>query len=140
MKKSSKINLKQSLNTDLTVEALLAILAQKDQQLAAKSARIELLEEQLRLATLRKFAASSEKSAYQISLFDEAELEGSLDDLNQQVEALEEQPKKKSQSTRKRGFAENLPRKQVHISLTDAEILIGRAKTELAFLFLTEFE
>jgi transposase len=121
MKKSSKINLKQSLNTDLTVEALLAILAQKDQQLAAKSERIELLEEQLRLATLRKFAASSEKSAYQISLFDEAELEGSLDDLNQQVEALEEQPKKKSQSTRKRGFAENLPRKQVHISLTDAE-------------------
>ena len=55
MKKSSKINLKQSLNTDLTVEALLAILAQKDQQLAAKSERIELLEEQLRLATLRKF-------------------------------------------------------------------------------------
>ena len=84
-------------------------------------AEVDKLNELLRLATLRKFAASSEKSAYQIDLFDEAELEGSLDDLNQQVDALEEAPKQKQKQSRKRGFAENLPRKQVHISLTDAE-------------------
>ncbi|WP_419622109.1 hypothetical protein, partial [Thiolapillus sp.] len=42
-----------------------------------------LLEEQLRLARLRKFGARSEKLPFQDELFDEAELEVSLEDVEQ---------------------------------------------------------
>ena len=61
---------------------------------------------------------------HQSDLFDEAELEVSLDDLNQQVNDQEDLPKQnelKKASSRKRSFAENLPRQQIHITLTDEE-------------------
>lgn len=130
MKKSPKTQSKQASYADLSVDDLLAILAQKDQLLndqnqliSNKEQRIGLLEEQLRLATIRRFAASSEKMPNQGSLFDEAELEASLDELNAQVDALENTDKQppKQPKTRKSGFAENLPRVQVSIPLTDEQ-------------------
>ena len=47
--------------------------------------RINLLEEYLRLATVQKFGASSENLAFQSDLFDEAEIEVALSELEEQL-------------------------------------------------------
>src|SRR5690554_2530211 len=49
--------------------------------LKAAHRRIELLEEMNRLLKTQKFSASSEKSKFQLNLFDETELEAQLDEL-----------------------------------------------------------
>ncbi|MGB5454798.1 MAG: IS66 family transposase, partial [Gammaproteobacteria bacterium] len=51
------------------------IIEDKDRQLEHYEKLITLLEEQLHLSKLQRFASSSEKSRFQIDLFDEAELE-----------------------------------------------------------------
>ena len=73
---------KQGSYERLSASELLAILAEKDQFLKDKDRiiddrdkRINLLEEYLRLVTIQKYGASSEKVAFQSDLFDEAELE-----------------------------------------------------------------
>jgi len=50
-------------------------LKAKDKAIRQRDRYIALLEEQLRLKKAQQFAASSEKLAYQIQLFDEAEME-----------------------------------------------------------------
>ena len=44
---------------------------------------LRLYEEAERLAKIQRFAPSSEKSKFQVNLFDEAELEQAIDDLDQ---------------------------------------------------------
>ena len=54
------------------------VIRHQEKLLEEKNHQIELLEELLRLAKVQKFAASSEKSVYQIDLFDEVELKRPL--------------------------------------------------------------
>lgn len=133
----------------LTQAELLAMLVEKDQllvdkdqrldgqsqiiqhqtkQLNDKNQRIDLLEELLRLAKVQKFAASSEKSVYQIDLFDEAELEASIQTLAEQLPEdtlpVAVRPKK-----RQRGFSDQLTRVRVELPLSDAE----KAEAESTF-------
>ena len=103
-----------------------AVLA-RDKRIKSQERIIKLLEEQLRLARIRKFAASSEKLPFQIGLFDEAELEVSLTELDEQI-AEEEPPARPRPKTRNRGFAEDLPRKRIELRLSEAE-KIGASKT-----------
>ena len=122
------------------------ILAEKDRAIAERDAQIkehqaliarqqqllQLMEEELRLARLRKFGARSEKLPFQGALFDEAELEVSLSEIEQQVDEAEEaigQAKPRRPRRRKAdGFDENLPRIQVHLELDEQE-KAGATKT-----------
>ena len=146
--------MKTALDTDLnlTIPAslppadLLRIIAEKDRVIAEHKALLEerearlkereallaeqqkllrLLEEQLRLARLRKFGSSSEKQPFQGELFDEAELEVSLEEVEQELAeakaAAGAEPKKPRKRRKADGFDENLPRLQVHLSLDEAE-------------------
>lgn len=80
---------------------------------------IQLLEEYLRLAKLRQYAAKSEKIPGQGDLFDEAELEVALE---AQGDLLpdDEQQKPKSKK-RQRQFSSDLPRVRVEHRLTEDE-------------------
>jgi transposase len=79
---------------------------------------ISLLEEYLRLAKVQKYGASSEKSALQVDLFDEAELEVSLGELEDQLPDHDTvRPRKK----RNRGFNIKLRRERIDLPLTDEE-------------------
>jgi len=95
------------------------LIEDKDRQLKKYETLIKLLEEQLHLSKLQRFASSSEKSRFQIDFFDEAELEQALSDLDKQIPE-EHQPKKKSRKKRE-GFSAELPRVRIEITLTDEE-------------------
>ena len=83
----------------LSTAELLSVVEDLQQELAAKSAEIQqrdqavkqrdhtiqILEELLRWKRIQQFGASSEKSAHQIQLFDEAELEVEIDALRDQL-------------------------------------------------------
>ena len=97
MKTAPKIPVKPNPYEGLSADAFLAILAEKeaahekqiqerDRAIRERDTRIKLLEEQLRLATIRKFAASSEKQPFQVNLFDETELEAALRELDEELE------------------------------------------------------
>jgi transposase len=109
-----------------------ALLKEREALIARQQQLLRLMEEELRLARLRKFGARSEKLPFQGELFDEAELEVSLSEIEQQVDQAEEaagQPKPRKPRRRKAdGFDENLPRIQVHLAL-DAEEKAGASKT-----------
>ena len=98
------------------------------QKTALKDAhrRIQLLEEMNRLLKTQKFSASSEKSTFQLNLFDEAELETQLDELFDVLpETLEESEEiaqqRKVRQTRQRGFSANLVRERIEHTLTELE-------------------
>jgi len=121
------------------VPDLLQVLAEKDDlieqkdHLIAEHTRIiaeqqkllRLMEEQLRLARQRRFGASSEKLSFQGDLFDEAELEVALSEVEAQLpdEAPSKPPRKKRE-----GFSDRLPRIQIHLPLSDEE-KAGASKT-----------
>ena len=155
MKTASDIHLNPSSPAPLPAADLLRILEEKDHLLADQEVRLSnqeaelakqqallkeretlnaelrkhilLLEEQLRLARLRKFGARSEKLPFQGELFDEAELEVSLEEVEKEL--AEAEPKKpRKRHTKADGFDENLPRIQVHLEL-DAEEKAGARKT-----------
>jgi transposase len=94
------------------------VIVKRDQQ-------IQLLEELLRLRKIQKFTASSEKLAFQVSLFDEVELESLISDLTDQLpEDITEEltdDEKSRKRTRKRGFSANLERLRIELSLSEAE-------------------
>jgi transposase len=136
----------------LTAAELLALLEQKDELLQVHQRHLEdkndlireqekhirLLEEYLRLAKVQRFCASSEKLPFQSDLFDEAELEVALSEFEDRLpedERVRPRPK-----TRRRGFAENLPRIQIHLHLSDAEksdadkTFFTKVKEELDFV------
>ena len=103
-----------------------ARLLNQDKALDAAHRRIELLEEINRLLKAQKFSASSEKSKFQLNLFDETELEALLDEL---LDALPETPdegegivqQRKERQTRERGFSAHLVRERIEHKLTELE-------------------
>ena len=121
------------------------IIAERDKRLRAQHNTIILLEEKLRLANLRKFAASSEKLSFQVELFDEVEMEAALSDLEEQlpeenVEADAEAPSRATRKRRNRGFSEDLPRKRIELCLGDEEkagastTFFSKVKEELEYI------
>ena len=107
-----------------------ALLKERETLIAEQQKLLRLLEEQLRLARLRRFGSSSEKRPFQGELFDEAELEVSLEEVEKEL--AEAEPKKpRKRHTKADGFDENLPRIQVHLEL-DAEEKAGARKTSSA--------
>jgi len=99
MQRTGKLLKNQYDPEALKVPDLLALLAEKDQLLAdtqhaldhknhiirEQQKYITLVEEYLRLAKIRRFGSRSEKLAFQVDLFDEAELEVALGDLEEQL-------------------------------------------------------
>ena len=134
MKTAPDISPNPSAPASLPPADLRRILEEKDRLLAQQQAlnaelrkHILLLEEQLRLARLRKFGARSEKLPFQGELFDEAELEVSLKEVEKEL--AEAEPKKpRKRRTKADGFDENLPRIQVRLTL-DEEEKAGANKT-----------
>ena len=133
---------KQASYEGLDVPELLAALAGKDQLLDAKDEllqvhekhlddknhiireqqkRIAIIEEYLRLAKVQRFGSSSEKLPFQGDIFDEAELDVALSDLEEQLPDDEEVVRKIRPRKRKRGFSDTLPRVRINLPLTDEE-------------------
>jgi len=81
---------------------------------------LKLLEEELRLARQRRFGASSEKLPFQGDFFDEAELEQSLSDVEQQLAEAGE-PRKKAPRKKRTGFSDKLLRIRVDLPLSEAD-------------------
>ncbi len=113
-------------------------LCNKDQQIQQQSTRIRLLEEYLHLARVQRFGASSEKTAFQSDLFDEAELEVALSEIETRLP--DEDRVRPRAKTRKRGFSEDLERIKIHLTLTDDEkagavsTFFSKVKEELEFI------
>jgi transposase len=152
MQSARKKQQKQGSYEGLSASQLLAILAEKDDLLQThqkhisdkdhiileQGKRIDLLEEYLRLVTVQKFGASSEKLGFQSDLFDEAEVEVALSELEEQLpEEDRVRPQKKK---RKRGFSDKLQRVQIHLALSDEEkegatkTFFTKVKEELEFI------
>lgn len=95
------------------------IIAHHKKQIAEYKKLLKLFEEAERLAKLRKFGASSEKSSFQIDFFDEAELEEAFNDLESQIpdEHKPEKPPRKKRC----GFSDKLPRVRVELTLSEEE-------------------
>ena len=107
-------------------------LASKEQAIRQRDTRIDRLEELLRLKTVQKFAANSEKHSHQITLFDEAETEAEIEALR---EALPEQAEpdgdelpRPARQSRQRGFSATLRRKRIELTLSEDE-KAGASKT-----------
>lgn len=159
MQMSQKTQQKQTTYSTLDAQELLTLLAEKERLLEEQNSLlcihqnqlndkdklireqqkyIRLMEEQLRLAILRKFSSSSEKMPWQGCLFDEAELEVALVNIEEQLpEDATSTPKK---ATRQRGFSENLPRQQIYLTLSEEEkadaikTFFSKVKEELEFI------
>ncbi len=123
---------KQQVFVSPTVPDLLELVASKDELLSQKDQLIterdhiiteqqkllKLMEEQLRLALQQRFGSSSEKHPYQGDLFDEAELEEALSDIDAQLP--DDEPAKPPRKKRE-GFSDKLPRIRVDLPLSDEE-------------------
>lgn len=136
MKLAAKTQEEHSAYAGLDAAELLAILAEKDELIDIQKKHLDdkehtnkgledlvkLLEERLRLATLKRFSSSSERMPHQGQLFDEAEMEVSLSDLEEEIEQIEaESGTKRKKTTRRRQFSENLQRLQIHARLSEEE-------------------
>ena len=139
MKTAPKTQQKQSVYSGLSTAELLAVIAEKDASLQRQNKALRhgdqyivLLEEKLNLSKVQKFSASSEKLAYQIDLFDEAELEQAIDDIDDIDALLPDELLTEAavaaKKTRKRGFSSSLTRVRVELTLTDAE-KVGAVRT-----------
>ena len=112
-----------------------------EKQLQGYQALIKVYEEAERLAKIQKYAASSEKSKCQFDVFDEAELEQALSDLEDQIDTEEAQqenrPARKKSRKKRTGFSPDLPRVRVELTLSDEEkagatnTFFSRVKEEL---------
>lgn len=126
-----------------------AALAEQETQLQSQSSTIakrdnyiELLEELLRLKQIQKFAASSEKLAHQIHLFDEAELEAEIEALRDQLldDVEEEDAPRAPRKRRQRGFSDTLLRERIELALSEEEkagaskTFFTKVKEELQFI------
>lgn len=143
MQETGKKQTNQDRYNGLSASELVALLAQKDALLHTQQQtlndkdhiiceqqnRIALIEEYLRLAKIQRYGSSSEKQPCQATLFDEAELEVALSDLEAQLPEDDEVVKKtRPKKRRKRGFSEKLPRVQIHLTLSEEE-KAGATKT-----------
>jgi transposase len=103
---------------------------------------IQILEELLRWKRIQQFGASSEKSAHQIHLFDEAELEAEIDDLRNQLpdDVKEEEAPPASRKRRQRGFSDKLVRERIELTLSEedkagaSKTFLTKVKEELQFI------
>ena len=122
-----------------------AVIKDRDETVREREHYIEILEELLRWKRAQKFAASSEKSAHQIHLFDEAEMETEIDRLRDQLpDGVEgdanDDSIKPSRKRRQRGFSESLLRERIELTLTDEQkagaikTFFTKVKEELAFI------
>lgn len=138
---------------DLDTVALLALLTEKDTQLALaqhqlrdtqshvkqQKTYIHILEEYLRLAAIKRFGASSEKLDFQVDLFDEAELEVALAELEEQLPE-DERVVPPTKTTRHRGFSDTLNRVRIDCLLSEADkvgaqrTFFTKVKEELEFI------
>ena len=107
-----------------------AEIQQRDQAIKQREHTIQILEELLRWKRIQQFGASSEKSAHQIHLFDEAELEAEIDALRDQLpdDVKEEGAPPASRKRRQRGFSGTLLRERIELTLSDEE-KVGASKT-----------
>ncbi|SOB78105.1 Transposase [Marinobacter sp. LV10R510-11A] len=107
-----------------------AEIQQRNQEVKQRDHYIQILEELLRWKRIQQFGASSEKSAHQIHLFDEAELEVEIDALRDQLpdDVKEEEAPPASRKRRQRGFSETLLRERIELTLSDEE-KVGASKT-----------
>lgn len=116
------------------------VIQSKDEAIQHLERYVALLEEQLRLKRAQQFAASSERHADQISLFDEAELEVAIEALSAQLPEEEPTPSSPKKTTRQRGFSDNLLRERVELCLSDEEkagasrTFFSKVKEELAYI------
>lgn len=125
------------------------VITTLQQQLAAKEAQvqqrdhyIQILEELLRHKKIQQFAASSEKQAGQITLFDEAELESGIEALRDQLpdEVQEKDAPPVSRKARQRGFSDKLLRERIELTLSEEEkagatkTFFTKVKEELQFI------
>ena len=119
-------------------------LDRRNESIQQRDTRIEILEELLRLKTLQKFAASSEKHQHQITLFDEAEVEAEIDALREalpdEAEPDPDETPRTSGKRRERGFSDTLARRRVELTLSDEEkagaskTFFTKVKEELEFI------
>ena len=128
MKKQPKTTIKTPDLSGLSAAELRLVVAQfqaviDEQNTALQDAhrRIELLEEMNRLLKTQKFSASSEKSKFQLNLFDESELEAQLDELFDTLPETSDESEgiaqhRKERQTRKRGFSASLVRERIETS------------------------
>lgn len=160
MKKAARTRKKTKNYRALDADALVALLEKKDSLLKEKESLLEekdsqlssskqrakeqknyivILEECLRLATIRKFCASSEKLDFQMGLFDEAELEVALAELDVQLPE-EKSVTKPTNKQRRRGFSKDLNRIRIELKLSEAEkagaksTFFAKVKEELEFI------
>lgn len=94
-------------------------LKDKDHIIVEQQKLLKLLEEKLRLAKVQRYGSSSEKLSLQKGLFDEAELEVALDELEQQLPAEDTTPRKRAK--KRDGFSDKLPRVRIELTLSDAQ-------------------
>ena len=140
MKKQPKTTMKTPDLSGLSAAELRLVVAQfqaviDEQNTALQDAhrRIELLEEMNRLLKTQKFSASSEKSKFQLNLFDESELEAQLDELFDTLPETSDEGEgiaqhRKERQTRQRGFSASLVRERIEHKLTELE-KAGASKT-----------
>lgn len=118
------------------IDALKALVLVNQQQLAAKDNHIALLEEKLRLASQKRFAASSEKAGdNQLGLFNEAE-QASSDDASPDATASDETtvvPEHKRKKPGRKPLPDHLPRMRVEHDIAEAAKLCacGCRKTKI---------
>jgi len=149
MKLKPETPLKAPDISDLSAAELLLVVEGLHQELAAKNAAaqqrnqyIHILEELLRWKRVQQFGASSEKSAHQIHLFDEAELEVEIDALRDQLpdDVKEEDAPPASRKRRQRGFSDTLLRERIELTLSDedkagaSKTFFTKVKEELQFI------
>lgn len=121
-----------------TIQAQQEALQQAAERQSQHEQYIQLLEEYLRLAKLRQYAAKSEKIPGQGDLFDEAELEVALDEQAEQLP--DDEPQKPKSPKRQRQFSSALPRVRVEHCLTEAEkqgaikTFFSKVKEELDYI------
>ena len=112
------------------VDELTHTVELKSEVISTLKQRIQVLEEALRLSKVKRFAPSSEQSQ-QTSLFDEAELEATVDfdsagdELSPSEDGVpEDETRTQGTDKKKPGrkpFSSNLPREQIFITLSDEE-------------------
>ena len=119
MQSAEKSDNNQQDGASLEVSELLAMLAEKEQLLSdtqqaldnkdhiirEQQKRIALIEEYLRLAKIQRFGCSSEKLPFQADIFDEAELDVALSDLEAQLPEDDDVVRKTRSKKRKRGLS-----------------------------------
>src|SRR5699024_9397287 len=137
---NTDINCQSAAELRATVAALQLQVQQQEQALQQRDIRIELLEEMLRLKRVQQFAARSEKSAYQIALFDEAETTVEIEALTEQLPEEQQRAIRPPRKRRQRGFSETLPRERIELTLSDedkagaSKVFFAKVKEELHYI------